>query len=74
MLPELFLTLIKNKTHIIGTMRSNKSNIPKDFIETKLKRGEYSFEIKKKLDAILGSLFKAYKLDNNKKPLRTYSL
>lgn len=36
----MFLSLIKNKTNAVGTVRSNKKNMPKDFVQIKLKKGE----------------------------------
>lgn len=41
-LPKIFMTLSHNyKTNVIGTVRANRKNIPKDFCKTKLKRGKY---------------------------------
>ena len=39
--PTLFKILINCKTNAVGTVRSNRKYMPKDFITTKLKRGEY---------------------------------
>lgn len=41
MLSKLFKTLINNKTDIVGTVRSNRSNMPKDFYKIKLKSSKY---------------------------------
>lgn len=37
---KLFLTLVKNKTNAIETVRSNRKNMPKDFVKIKLQKGE----------------------------------
>ena len=37
---ELALSLLENKTHLVGTLRANKKDIPKTVLEAKLKRGE----------------------------------
>ncbi|XP_017759329.1 PREDICTED: piggyBac transposable element-derived protein 4-like [Eufriesea mexicana] len=40
--PKLFMILShKYKTNVIGTVRSNRKNMPKDLCSVKLKRGEY---------------------------------
>ena len=39
--PNLFVTLLNSKTNVIGTVRANRKNMPKDFLKTKLKTGEY---------------------------------
>ncbi|XP_017752724.1 PREDICTED: piggyBac transposable element-derived protein 4-like [Eufriesea mexicana] len=38
--PKLFMTLLNSKTNAVGTVRSNRENMPKDFIKGKLQRGE----------------------------------
>ena len=38
--PELLEILIKNKTDAYGTVRSNRKNLPRNFTEEKLKRGD----------------------------------
>ncbi|KAL7644748.1 UNVERIFIED_CONTAM: hypothetical protein RMT77_004561 [Armadillidium vulgare] len=37
---ELAVSLLKQKTHLVGTVRSSKRNMPKDVALAKLKRGE----------------------------------
>lgn len=39
--PKLFKTLINSKTNVVGTVRSNRKNMPKDFCKVKLKKSEY---------------------------------
>ncbi|CAD1472071.1 unnamed protein product, partial [Heterotrigona itama] len=40
--PELFMTISHHhKTNVIGTVRSNRKNMPKDFCKARVKRGEY---------------------------------
>ncbi|XP_043494109.1 piggyBac transposable element-derived protein 4-like [Polistes fuscatus] len=39
--PNLFVTLLNSKTNVIGTVRANRKNMPKDFLKKKLKIGEY---------------------------------
>ncbi|KAL2717623.1 piggyBac transposable element-derived protein 4-like [Vespula squamosa] len=41
--PALFLQLRAQKTNVIGTVRSNKQNMPKNLAINKLKRGEYLY-------------------------------
>lgn len=36
----LALFFLKEKTHVVGTLRANKKNMPKDVMDAKLKRGE----------------------------------
>ncbi|XP_076652738.1 piggyBac transposable element-derived protein 4 isoform X1 [Halictus rubicundus] len=38
--PKLFLTLAKNKTNAVGTVRTDRKKMPRDFITAKLKKGE----------------------------------
>lgn len=38
--PDLFLTLHQKKTNVIGTVRKNRKNMPKDFPQRILKKGE----------------------------------
>ncbi|XP_014487785.1 PREDICTED: piggyBac transposable element-derived protein 4-like isoform X3 [Dinoponera quadriceps] len=38
--PHLFLTLLKNDTNAVGTVRKNRKNMPKVFSSMKLKKGE----------------------------------
>ncbi|XP_043593045.1 piggyBac transposable element-derived protein 4-like isoform X2 [Bombus pyrosoma] len=38
---KLFKTLINSKTNVVGTVHSNRNNMPKDFCKVKLKKGEY---------------------------------
>ena len=35
---ELALSLLVNKTHLVGTLRANRKDIPKDVLEEELKR------------------------------------
>lgn len=37
---ELALSFLQKKTHVVGTVRQNKKNIPKDVVLKKLERGE----------------------------------
>ncbi|KAK2578804.1 hypothetical protein KPH14_012833 [Odynerus spinipes] len=39
--PNLFVTLVNSRTNVIGTVRANRKNMPKDLLKTKLKKGEY---------------------------------
>ncbi|XP_066585582.1 piggyBac transposable element-derived protein 4-like [Prorops nasuta] len=38
--PKLFLTLVRNGTNVLGTVRSNRKNMPGDFGKAKLKKGD----------------------------------
>ena len=38
--PNLFLELNKRKTNVLGTARSNRKNMPKDLVNTNLKKGD----------------------------------
>ncbi|XP_015433735.1 PREDICTED: piggyBac transposable element-derived protein 4-like [Dufourea novaeangliae] len=38
--PKLFLTLVKNGINVLGTVRCNRKNMPGDFVQAKLKKGE----------------------------------
>lgn len=33
--------LLKNETHLVGTLRKNRKHFPKEIVSTKLKRGQY---------------------------------
>lgn len=37
--PKLFLTLVRNGTNVLGTVRCNRKNMPGDFVKAKLKKG-----------------------------------
>jgi len=37
----LAIELLNRKTHLVGTLRSNRKNNPKEVIQKKLKKGDY---------------------------------
>lgn len=39
--PKLFLTLVRNGTNVLGTVRCNRKNMPGDFVKEKLKKGDF---------------------------------
>ncbi|CAD1472353.1 unnamed protein product [Heterotrigona itama] len=38
--PELFATLVNSETNAVGTVRSDRGSMPRDFVKAKLKKGE----------------------------------
>lgn len=38
--PKLFLTLVRNETNVLGTVRCNRKNMPGDFVKAKLIKGD----------------------------------
>ena len=42
--PQLFCTLLQNKTHTIGTVRLNRKHMPSNFPWTKMKKADHVFK------------------------------
>jgi hypothetical protein len=50
--PNLFLELNRRKTNVLGTVRSNRRNMPKDLVNIKLKKGEVATQSSRGLLAL----------------------
>ena len=51
--PQLFHTLLLNKTHAVGTVRLTRKHMPNNFLGTKIKKGDHVFKTANGVMALL---------------------
>jgi len=65
---------LQNRTHLVGTIRTNRKNFPKDLIDIPLEKRTAAFSQSTNISEVLVSKYRAIKDKFNKKQKVVYSL